>query len=159
MEDHGDGCTLIPFADPGNANLKLMTVKGLKVIPVVSNEVRKMSDKKLNGQAIYQLQKFNLKAAGMFVNPGEATAAVRRWTSLAERRRVFGNDLDKVDSQNELIQAIRNIPAEKLQANPVLAAVVRFPKRLSERASWQGRASRKNAPPEGVPIDLRPSDR
>lgn len=123
MEDHDDGCTLIPFADPGNANLKLMAVKGLKVIPVVSNEVRKMSDTKLNGQAIDQLQKFNLKAAGMFVNPGEATAAVRRWTSLAERRRVFGSDLDKVDSQNELIQAIyrprscRRIPSSPLSSD------------------------------------------
>jgi hypothetical protein len=42
---------------------------------------------------------------------------------------VFGNDPDKVDSQNELIQAIKNIPAEKLppEANPVVAAVVRVP--------------------------------
>lgn len=28
VEDHDDGCTLIPFADAGNANIKLMVEKG-----------------------------------------------------------------------------------------------------------------------------------
>jgi hypothetical protein len=27
-EDHDDGCALIPFADPGSANIKLMVEKG-----------------------------------------------------------------------------------------------------------------------------------
>jgi hypothetical protein len=92
-----------------------MVEKGFKVIPVVSKEVQEMPDKKLSGQAIYQLQKFYLKAGGMFVNPGEATTV---FTPVAVIRapKVFGNDLDKVDSQNEAIQAIQNRLAEKAAA-------------------------------------------
>jgi hypothetical protein len=98
---------------------------------VVGKKVQDMSDKQLNGQTIFQLQNFNLNAGGMFVDPGEASRTPVFVISGAPQ--VF--DLDKVDSQNELIEAIRTIAAEKLlpEAHPVVAAVLRFPKRLPEQ--------------------------
>jgi hypothetical protein len=69
----------------------------LKVIPVVRKKVQEMSDKKLNGQAIYQPQNCNLNAGGMFVNPGEASTTPVSVISGAPQ--VSGNDLDRVDSR------------------------------------------------------------
>jgi hypothetical protein len=121
----------VQFADPENANIKLMVEKGLKVIPVVTKEIL---DKKLSGQSIYQLQTFNLKSGGLFVTPTEATAACTPVAIITGAPEVFGNNRDKVDNQKELIQAVKNIPAEKLlpKENPVVADVIRFPKKPSE---------------------------
>jgi hypothetical protein len=93
-----------------------MVEKGFKVIPVVSKEVLEMPDKKLTGQAIYQLQKFYLKAGGMFVNTGEATTVFTSVAVISGALKVFGNDFDKVDSQNGAIHAIKNRLAEKAAA-------------------------------------------
>jgi hypothetical protein len=101
----------------------------------VSKEVQEMSDKKLNGQAIYQRQKVNLKAGGMFVNPGEATAASTPVAVISGAPQVFGNDLDKVDSHNELIQAIKNRLVEKLLPDPTLSSD--FLGGSRNRWSWQ----------------------
>jgi hypothetical protein len=102
---------------------------------VVSKEVQEMSDKKLNGQVIDQLQKVNLKAGGMFVNPREATTASTPVAVISGAPQVFGNDLDKIDSQNELIQAIKNILVEKLLPDPPLSS--EFLRGSRNRRSWQ----------------------
>jgi hypothetical protein len=69
----------------------------LKVIPVVSKKVQEMSDKKLNGQAFYQLHKCNLKVGGMFVNPGEASTTPL--SVLAERRRCSAMTLTRLTAR------------------------------------------------------------
>jgi len=122
----------VQFADPENANIKLIADKGLKVIPVVSKEIL---DKKLNGQSIYQLQTFTLKSAGIFAKATEATAACTPVAIITGAPGVFGSDPDKVNNQRELIQAIRNIPAERLlpKENPIVADVIRFPKTLADQ--------------------------
>src|SRR5215831_7271897 len=123
----------VQFADPENANIKLMVENRLKVIPVVNKEITEISDK--NGQRIYQLQTFNLKPGGIFVKPTEETTACTPVAIITGAPEVFGNDRDKVDDQKTLIRAIRNIPAEKLlpKENPVVADVIRFPEILTEQ--------------------------
>jgi len=123
----------VQFADPENANIKLMVEKGLKVIPVASKKILEM---KLSGQSIYQLQTFNLKSGGVFVRPAEATAACTPVAIITGTPEVFGNDRDKVDDQRDLIQMIRDIPAEKLlrQENPLVAGAIRYAKKLTEEA-------------------------
>jgi hypothetical protein len=123
----------VQFADPGNANIKLIADKGLKVIPVVTKEIL---DKKLNGQHIYQLQTFTLKSGGIFAKTTEATAACTPVAIITGAPEAFRSDRDKVDDQRGLIQAIRNIPAERLlpKENPIVADVIRFPKTLADRA-------------------------
>lgn len=102
---------------------------------MVSKKVQEMSDKKLNGQAMYQLHKFNLKAGGTFVNPGEASTACTPVVAISGAPQVFGNDPDRVDSQNELIQAIKNILVEKLLPDPTLSSD--FLRGSRNRWSWQ----------------------
>ena len=123
----------VQFADPENANIKLMVEKGLKVIPVASKKILEM---KLSGQSIYQLQTFNLKSGGLFVRPTEATAACTPVAIITGTPEVFGNDRDKVDDQRDLIQMIRDIPAEKLlpQENTLVADAIRYAKKLTEQA-------------------------
>jgi len=123
----------VQFADPENADIKLMVEKGLKVIPVASKKILEM---KLSGQSIYQLQTFNLKPGGLFVRPAEATAACTPVAIITGTPEVFGNDRDKVDDQRDLIQMIRDIPAEKLlrQENPLVAGAIRYAKKLTEEA-------------------------
>jgi hypothetical protein len=122
----------VQFADPENANIKLIADKGLKVIPVVTKEIL---DKKLNRQSIYQLQTFTLKSGGIFAKATEATAACTPVAIITGAPEVFRNDRDKVDNQRELIQAIRNIPTERLlpKENPIVADVIRFPKTLADQ--------------------------
>src|SRR5262249_61737727 len=62
----------VQFADPENANIKLMMEKDLNIIPVLSREILHI---KLNARGVYQLQTFNLKAGGLFGKPTEATSA------------------------------------------------------------------------------------
>jgi len=123
----------VQFADPGNANIKLIADKGLKVIPVVTKEIL---DKKLNGQHIYQLQTFTLKSGGIFAKTTEATAACTPVAIITGAPEAFRSDRDKVDDQRGLIQAIRNIPAERLlpKENAIVADVIRFPKTLADQA-------------------------
>ena len=122
----------VQFADPENANIKLIAEKGLKVIPVVTKEIL---DKKLNGQSIYQLQTFTLKSGGIFAKATEATAACTPVAIITGAPGVVRSDPDKVDNQRELIQAIRNIPAERLlpKENPIVADVIRSPKTLADQ--------------------------
>src|SRR5215471_9329973 len=101
----------VQFADPENANIKLIVEKGLKVIPVASRQVLHI---KLNDRGIYQLQTFTLKEGGIFVNPTEATTACTLVAIVTGAPEAFGNNRDKADDQKDMIQKIRDVAAEKL---------------------------------------------
>ncbi|HKD30209.1 MAG TPA: hypothetical protein VKC66_30375 [Xanthobacteraceae bacterium] len=104
----------VQFADPENANIKLIVEKGLKVIPVASRQVLHI---KLDDRDIYQLQTFVLKEGGfggLFVKPTEATTACTAVAIITGAPEVFGKDRDKVDDQKDLIQKIRLVPAKEL---------------------------------------------
>jgi len=122
----------VQFAAPENANIKLMVEKELRVIPVVSREILHI---KLSDQEIYQPQPFILKSAGIFVKATEAETACTRVAIITGTPEVFGGDRDKVDDQKELIQKIRDVPAEKLLPQESrIAAVIKSAKKLTEQA-------------------------
>jgi hypothetical protein len=102
----------VQFADPENANIKLIVEKGLKVIPVASRQVLHI---KLNDRGIYQLQTFTLKEGGIFVNPTEATTACTAVAIVTGTPEAFGNNRDKADDQKDMIQKIRGVAAEELR--------------------------------------------
>jgi hypothetical protein len=101
----------VQFADPENANIKLILEKELKVVPVASRQVLHI---KQNDRGIYQLQSFTLKQGGIFVNPTEATTACTAVAIVTGAPEAFGNNRDKADDQKDLIQKIREVPADKL---------------------------------------------
>lgn len=100
----------VQFADPENTNIKLIVEKGLKVIPVASRQVLHI---KLNDRGIYQLQTFTVKEGGIFINPTEATTACTAVAIVTGAPETFGNR-DNVEDQKDMIQRIREVPAEKL---------------------------------------------
>lgn len=100
----------VQFADPENANIKLMQDKGLTVVPVVSREITKA---RVGDQDLYQVQSFNLKAGGVFTSGEDKVTAC---TPVAV---ITGNpdaqtDKNNKDNQKDLIEALRGVPASAL---------------------------------------------
>jgi hypothetical protein len=123
----------VQFADPSNANIKLIVEKALTVIPVASREILRL---RLGGQTVYQLQLFNLKAAGIFVEPREVTTACTPVAIITAAPSVFGSDRDKADDQRDLIQKVREVPAENLLPQESrIASIIRYAKRLSQETT------------------------
>jgi hypothetical protein len=121
----------VQFADPENANIKLIEEKRLTVIPVASRQILHI---KLNDRDIYELQTFSLKASGLFVKATEATTACTAVAIITGTPEAFGNDRAKVDDQRDLIQKVRGVAAEKLLPQESrIAAIIRNTKRASEQ--------------------------
>jgi hypothetical protein len=116
----------VQFADPENANIKLILEKGLTVIPVASREILQI---RLGGQNVYQLRTFNLKAGGIFVAPKEVITACTPVSIITGAPEAFEIDGD-ADNQRDLIQKVREVPAEKLL--PQESRVVEFIRRAKE---------------------------
>jgi len=123
----------VQFADPENANIKLMTEKDLNIIPVVSREILHI---RLNARGVYQLQTFNLKAGGVFVKPTEATTACTPVAIITGSPEAFGSDRDTIDDQKDLIQKVSEVPPEKLLPQESrVAAVIRYARKLTEQTA------------------------
>lgn len=100
----------VQYADPENANIRLMQEKGLTIIPVVTREI---TNAKVKDQDVYQVQSFNLKSGGIF---SSAESQVTACTPVAV---ITGNpDNGKTpndkDNQKDLIEALAKVPSKDL---------------------------------------------
>jgi hypothetical protein len=100
----------VQFADPENANIKLMQERGLHVIPVVSREI---ANAKIADANLYNIESFSLKSAGFF------TSGDDRVTACTPVAIITGNpdaqtDANAKDDQKDLIKTIREVPASDL---------------------------------------------
>jgi hypothetical protein len=98
----------VQFADPDNANFRLITSKGLSLIPVTSDAIQRI---RLHGEAVYRTQVFHLGS-------GDVTTSCTPVAIITGAPEVFGNDPNKVDDQKDLIDRIRKLPAERLLPQP-----------------------------------------
>ncbi|HEY0799669.1 MAG TPA: hypothetical protein VGD54_02430 [Steroidobacteraceae bacterium] len=122
----------VQFADPDNTNFKLILEKGLKVIPVASREILRI---KLNGQSVYQLQAFDLKARGVFIKALEATTACTPVAIITGSPEAFDGDRNKIDDQRDLIERIHKIPADRLLPQEArIASIISSARKLSGQA-------------------------
>jgi hypothetical protein len=120
----------VQFADPENANIKLIVEKGLTVIPVASRQILHLM---LNDRKIYQLQTFTLRLGGLFVRATEATTVCTPVGIITGTPEAFGNERDK-DDQRDLIETVREVPAERLLPQESrVAQLIRDTKKASER--------------------------
>ncbi len=121
----------VQFADPENANIKLMVEKGLTVIPVVSREI---ANAKVGDQGLYNVQSFSLKAAGIWASGDERVTActpVAVITGSPEAQK----DANARDDQADLIKAIRDVPSSALlPQDSRLANLMRNIKKVSNVA-------------------------
>jgi hypothetical protein len=98
----------VQFADPDNANFRLIASQGLSLIPVTSDEIQQI---KLNGEAVYHTQVFRLTS-------GDVKTSCTPVAIITGAPEVFSNDPNKADDQKDLIDRIRKLPAERLLPQP-----------------------------------------
>ena len=138
VADSTDGAVgfFVQFADPQNANIRLMAEKGLKIIPVVSREILRT---RVADQAVYEVQTFTLSGGGVFSRPRELTTACTPVAifSGAPEALAVGKGVTQ-DDQRELIAKVRGIPAQRLLPQESrVAALIANAKRLSAGAAEQ----------------------
>jgi hypothetical protein len=104
----------VQFADPENANFRLIASQGLSLIPVASDEIQQI---KLNGEAVYRTQVFGLRS-------GDVKTSCTPVAIITGAPEVFSNDPNKADDQKDLIDRIRKLPAERLLPQPTSFARV-----------------------------------
>lgn len=100
----------VQFADPENANIKLMKEKGLTVIPVVSREI---AQAKVAGESLYNVQSFSLSPDGFFVS-GDTRVTACTPVAIITGNPDAQKDANAKDDQRDLIKAIREVPASAL---------------------------------------------
>jgi hypothetical protein len=115
VSEGNDGAVgfFVQFADPQNANIRLMVEKNLRIIPVVSREIIRA---RVGEQAVYEVRSFTLAGGGLFARPRELTTACTPVSVIAgtpEAVTRFGKG-GTADDQRELIERIRAIPAARL---------------------------------------------
>lgn len=100
----------VQFADPENANIRLMQDKGLTIIPVVSREI---ANAKVADQTLYQVQSFNIKSGGFFASGEDKVTACTPVAIITGNPEAAKTPNDR-DNQKDLIEAIQKVPANQL---------------------------------------------
>lgn len=119
----------VQFADPENANIRLMHEKGLTVIPVVSRE---MMAAKANGTEVYQVQTFSL-VSGYFSGQ-KATTACTPVALITGNPTAFKDENDKKD-QVDMIKELQTVPEAKLMPQESrIASLMKAAQRISGKA-------------------------
>lgn len=105
----------VQFADPENANIRLMQDKGLTIVPVVSRDITKLQVKDKDGKAqdLYQVQSFNLKSGGLFASGDDRVTACTPVAVITGNPDSGKTPNDK-DNQRDLIEALSSVPASSL---------------------------------------------
>jgi hypothetical protein len=118
----------VQFADPENANIRLMVEKGLIVVPVVSREI---TNAKVGDESLYNVQSFGLKAGGFFVSGDERVTACTPVAVITGNPEAQKDSNAKLD-QKDLIKAVQDVPASSLlPQDSRLAKLMQTMKRVS----------------------------
>lgn len=121
----------VQFADPENANIKLMQERGLTIVPVVSREITKA---KVGEQDLYQVQSFNLKAGGLFAS-GEDKVTACTPVAIITGNPEAQKTPNERDNQKDLIEAVQKIPSQNLlPSEPRMAKLLAGVRRVSGSA-------------------------
>lgn len=124
----------VQFADPTNANIRLLVERNLRVVPVVSRELLRA---RVADQAVYEVQEFNLSEGGVLGIGGRARSATTACTPVA----VFTATPEAMpagtarDDQRDLIQRLREVPsAQLLPQQSAIARLISGTRRVSQGA-------------------------
>lgn len=125
----------VQFADPQNANIRLMVEKNLRIIPVVSREIIRS---RVAEQTVYEVRTFTLAGGGIFARPRELTTACTPVAIIGgtpEAVTRFGKG-GTADDQRELIERVRAVPAARLlPQEDRVARLISGARRLSSQAA------------------------
>lgn len=124
----------VQFADPRNANIKLMVERGLHVIPVISREILRA---RVGEQAVYSAQTFRLAEGGMFGIGGKSLSATTSCTPVAlfTGSPTAFQDRNGQDDAREMIQRLQQVNRDAmLPQDNAIAAILKGATRLSQAA-------------------------
>ena len=124
----------VQFADPTNANIRLLVERNLRIVPVVSRELLRA---RVDDQAVYEVQEFNLSEGGVLGIGGRARTATTACTPVA----VFTATPEALPAgsaqadQRDLIQRLREVPsAQLLPQQSAVARLIAGARRVSQGA-------------------------
>jgi len=123
----------VQFADPQNANIRLMLERNLRIIPVVSREILRT---RVGDQALYEVRTFTMAGGGLFTRAREYTTActpVAIFTGTPQAAAARGAN---GDDQRDLIERVRAVPAERLlPQEDRVARLISGARRLTQQAA------------------------
>lgn len=121
----------VQWANPENANIRLMVEKDLNIIPVVSRE---LSQAKVAGNEVYSIQEFSLTAGG-FIASGKTAISACTPVAIITGNPEGVKDRDAKDDQKDLIAAIQRVPSSALlPSDSKLAMLMKSVKKVSGAA-------------------------
>lgn len=124
----------VQFADPRNANIKLIVEKDLRVIPVISREILRA---KVDDQAVYQAQEFSLTQGGVFSKGKTVTTSCTPVALFTGSPKAF-TDRNAQDDAKELVDRLKAVPREKmLPQDSFMATLLKGTRSLSAAALEQ----------------------
>lgn len=124
----------VQFADPRNANIRLMVESGVRVIPVISREILRA---RVGDTPVYSAQTFTLAGGNLFGIGGRAVSATTACTPVALFTGAPGafSDRNGQDDAREMIQRLQTIPAAQLMPQDnAIQSILRGATRLSQSA-------------------------
>jgi hypothetical protein len=124
----------VQFADPRNANIRLMVENNLRIVPVISREILRA---RVGDQAVYNAQTFTLTEGRAFGIGGRAVTATTACTPVAlftGAPAAFA-DRNGQDDARELIQRLQQVNRNSmLPQDTTIQAILRNANRLSQTA-------------------------
>ncbi|MDZ4843810.1 MAG: hypothetical protein SH859_16930 [Hyphomicrobium aestuarii] len=124
----------VQFADPENANIKLINDKKLTIIPVASREILRM---RIGDEPVYQVQSFALKSAGLISKGKEVATACTPVAIFTGAPDALPEGNARVDHK-DMIEKVKTIPAEKLLPQETrIAALIKGARKLTDQAVEQ----------------------
>jgi hypothetical protein len=125
----------VQFADPENANFKLITETDLSIIPVMSNEI--LDIRQWDGQPVYQQKTFKTKSGGVFdildIFATKVTTACTPLAIITGKPDASSSGEDQVN-QRDLIKKLNEVSKNLLPQQSRVVAMVMYLKKLAKQA-------------------------
>jgi hypothetical protein len=124
----------VQFADPRNANIRLMVENNLRIVPVISREILRA---RVGEQAVYSAQTFTLAGGNLFGIGGRAVTATTACTPVAlftGAPTAFA-DRNGQDDAREMIQRLQQVNRTAMMPQDSgIQNILRSATRLSQSA-------------------------
>jgi hypothetical protein len=125
----------VQFADPQNANFKLIAETNLTIIPVISNEI--LDIMQWDGQPVYQQRTFKTKSGSVFdildIFATKVTTACTPLSIITGKPDASGSDEVQVN-QRDLIKKINEVSKNLLSQQSRTVAIIIYLKMLAKQA-------------------------
>ena len=142
---NGEVGFFVQFADPRNANIRLMVENNLRIVPVISREILRA---RVGDQTVYNAQTFTLSGGNLFGIGGRAVTATTACTPVALFTGAPGAFADRngQDDAREMIQRLQQVNRTNMMPqDSAIQNILRSATRLSQSAVDQAVAGVESA--------------